>query len=47
LLLLYVGAIGYVTYLLWYIVGKREALTGNDGGFPSLTSVTEEADALR
>jgi hypothetical protein len=46
LLLLYVGAVGYVTYLLW-LTGKREALTRNDGGFPGLTSAKEEASALR
>lgn len=47
LLLLYVSAVGYVACLLWFTVGKREALIGNDGGFPGPTLVQEKATALR
>lgn len=47
LLLLYISTVGYVVYLLWFKVGRREALTGNDGGFPGQKLVQEKAAALR
>jgi hypothetical protein len=44
--LLYVCALGFITYLLWSSVQRREALTESQDGFPGRTLLQEEPNIL-